>query len=115
MMYNIEKKENYCIYMFNKIELKIKSVDNRDDAMVYVNYNGYNPLLVMLLGNFESECKMDSIDFTIKKENVENDNTMYAIVKKDDLIGFIKDIYFFIVENNLDSKLSIRDKNIWSF
>ena len=45
---------DYCIYTFNEIDLHIKSIDDNENALVYVNYNGYNPLLVMLLGNFES-------------------------------------------------------------
>lgn len=82
---------------------------------MYIKYKGYNPLLAMLLGSFVEECEMDSISFTIKKEDSKKDNTMYAVVNKEDLIVFINEAYFFIMENNLDNKLCIRDKNIWFF
>ena len=114
-MYTVEEKDGYSVYTFNGINLKIKCIDNKEKVYVYINYNGYNPLLAMLLGSFESECEMDSISFTVRKEDSKKDNTMYAVVNKEDLIGFIKEIYFFIMENNLDNKLCIRDKNIWSF
>ncbi len=115
MLYIIENKDNCEIYKFNDIDLKIKSIEKKDNVWVYINYNGYNPLLAMFLGSFESECEMDSISFTVRKEDSKKDNTMYAVVNKEDLIGFIKEIYFFIMENNLDNKLHIRDKNVWSF
>lgn len=117
MLYNILKKDGYCVYSFNGIDLKVKSVDNEGDVFVYINYNGFNPLLTMLFGDFESECEIDSINFEVKKENGIDDNTMYAIINNDDLIGFLKEIYCFIMENRvvLDKILNTRYKNIWSF
>ena len=42
-MYKIEKKENYEIYAFDEIDLRIKIVDNNLLKNVYINYKGYNP------------------------------------------------------------------------
>ena len=104
-MYKIEKKENYEIYAFDEIDLRIK----------IVNYKGYNPLFTMLLGEFSADCEIDSIHFDVKSENSRQNNTLYAIVQKEVLELFIKDIYFFIIENKIEQKLNERDKSIWSF
>ena len=106
-MYKIEKKENYEIYAFDEIDLRIKIVNN--------NYKGYNPLFTMLLGEFSADCEIDSIHFDVKSENSRQNNTLYAIVQKEVLELFIKDIYFFIIENKIEQKLNERDKSIWSF
>ena len=39
-MYKIEKKENYEIYAFDEIDLRIKIVDNNLLKNVYINYKG---------------------------------------------------------------------------
>ena len=116
-MYNIEEKDGYSVYTFNGIDLRIKSVENMDNAFVYINYKGYNPLISMLFGDFRAECEIDSIEFEVQRENGTDDNTMYAIVNKDDLIEFIKEIYFFVMENRnvLDRIFGIKDKSIRSF
>ena len=43
-MYSVEDKGEYCVYTFNGINLKIRSVENENNVFVYINYNGYNPL-----------------------------------------------------------------------
>ena len=48
-MYNVESKDGYNVYTFQGVNLKIKSVVHEDNTFVYINYNGYNPLLSMLL------------------------------------------------------------------
>ena len=114
-MYKIEKKENYEIYAFDEIDLRIKIVDNNLLKNVYISYKGYNPLFTMLLGEFSADCEIDSIHFDVKSENSRQNNTLYAIVQKEVLELFIKDIYFFIIENKIEQKLNERDKSIWSF
>ena len=103
-MYNVEEKDDYSIYTFNGIDLRIKCAENKDSVNVYIDYNGYNPLFSMLIGDFEAECKLDSISFETKT----NSDGMYAIVSKEQLTGFIKEIYFFIMENR-----SVLIKNIY--
>lgn len=120
MFYKTLEKDGYCVYTFNcdGIDLKIKSVDNEGDDYVYINYNGSNPLSHMLWGNFAEECEfLCSIKFEVEKENFTENSTMYAIVNNDDLINFIKEIIFFIMENKnvLDQLITTKDKNIWSF
>ncbi len=47
--------------------------------------------------------------------NAISKNTNYAVIKKADLVAFIKEIYFFIMENRVADKLNERDKCIWTF
>lgn len=103
-MYNVEEKDDYSVYTFKGINLRIKCDENKDNVNVYIDYNGYNPLFSMLIGDFEAECKLDSISFETKT----NSGGMYAVVSKEQLIGFIKEIYFFIMENR-----SVLIKNIY--
>ena len=87
----------------------------RTNPAMDINYKGYNPLFTMLLGEFSADCEIDSIHFDVKSENSRQNNTLYAIVQKEVLELFIKDIYFFIIENKIEQKLNERDKSIWSF
>ncbi len=112
-MYSVEDKGEYCVYTFNGINLKIRSVENENNVFVYINYNGYNPLFSMLIGEFKTECDLDSIEFEVRSDR----GGMYAVVSKDQLISFIKEVYFFVMENKtvLDKTLNDSYKNIWSF
>ncbi len=114
-MYTIIRKENFNIYVFDKIHMNIKVIDNDNGASkkVYIDYKGYNPAFNMLIGGFESECEMDSIKFDVDKEN--GNNTMYFIVNSDDLEAFVKEIYCFIMENKVENKLNEQDVVIWDF
>ena len=42
---------------------------------------------------------------------------MYAVVNNDDLIGFVKEVYFFVMENQsvLNDVLNSPDRCIWEF
>ncbi|MFR5120270.1 MAG: hypothetical protein ACLTD2_09765 [Ruminococcus sp.] len=115
-MYKIEKKENYEIYAFDEIDLRIKIVNNNLLKNVYINYKGYNPLFTMLLGEFSADCEIDSIHFDVKSENSRQNNTLLRNCRQRSFRElFIKDIYFFIIENKIEQKLNERDKSIWSF
>jgi hypothetical protein len=69
----------------------------------------------MLLGEFSADCEMDDIDFDVKSEVSGKNNTLYSVVKKEVLEIFIKDIYFFIMENKVEHMLDEDDKIIWDF
>lgn len=115
-MYRIEKEENYVIYIFNGIDLRVKVVNKGLLSNVYIKYDGYNPLFSMLLGNFEEECEIDALYFEI--ERIENYGTeaYYFIIDKDCEESFIKEIYFFIMEDmGKNFKFNESDKAIWDF
>ena len=112
-MYRFEKKENFSIYIFNDMNLKIKAIDNGLLKNVYINYKGYNPLFTMLLGNFELECEMDSIKFDVDK--TDGNNTMFCIVDREYIDAFVKEVYCFIVENKVERMLNKQDKSDWNY
>lgn len=114
-MYRIVKKENYEIYIFDDINLKIKLVENNAFKKIYINYKGYNPLFTMLLGDFAADCEMDSIYFDVKSEISGKNNTLYSIVQEESVELFVKNVYFFIIENKLELMLEEGDKVIWKF
>ena len=94
-MYSIEDKGDCSIYTFNGIDLKLKSVEKKDEVFVFIEYKGKDPLLSMLFGDFGAECELDNIDFEVRTEG----GIRYAVVSKDHLTGFIKEVYFFVMEN----------------
>ena len=115
LMYKMEKTSNGAICIFNSINLKLRVIDDDHHKRVYINYNGYNPLFTMLLGEFSAECELDSIQLDVKSEIKGCTNSMYAVVPKEKLDLFIKSIYFFIMENNLESMLNEKDISVWVF
>ena len=48
--------------------------------------------MTMLFGDFRAECEIDSIEFTVQRENSADNSTMYAVVNKADLTEFIKEV-----------------------
>ncbi len=114
-MYKIEKTASGAICIFNSINLKLKVIDDNQLERVYINYNGYNPLFTMLLGDFSAECELDSIQLDVKSEIKGYTNSMYAVVPKENLDLFIKSIYFFIMENKPERMLGEKDISIWDF
>lgn len=114
-MYRIEKKENYMLYIFDEINLKIKVTNDNLLKKVYINYKGYNPLFTMLFGEFYAECELDSIHCEFKSEIKGCNNTFYSVIQNEDLELFIENIYFFIMENEVERMLDSEDKVIWNF
>ena len=70
LMYKIEKTDNGAICIFNSVNLKLRVIDDYQHKRVYINYNGYNPLFTMLLGEFSAECELDSIQLDVKSKAV---------------------------------------------
>ena len=114
-MYRIENFKEYSIYHVDKSNLKIKAIDNGLSKKVYIKYAEYNPLFAMLLGDFSDECKTDGISFNTENEINGQPNTEYVIVANEDLEIFIKNVYFFIVENNVERMLNEKDIAMWNF
>ena len=94
-LYNVEDKGDYLVYTFDGIALKIKSIENEETVYVYIKYKEQNPLFSMLFGGFDAECELDSVEFETRTES----RGMYAIVSPEHLEGFIKEVYFFVIEN----------------
>ena len=118
--FDIKSKNGYNVYTLKKdfdMDLKFKTIENQGKVSVYINYQERNPLSSMLLGNFQAECDMSSIEFSIEKEIPNRKNTMYAIVNKENLIGFFEEVYFFIVDyrNIMDSLNFLEYHNDWTY
>lgn len=118
--FDIKSKNGYDVYTLKKdfnMDLKFKTVENQGKVSVYINYQERNPLSSMLLGNFQAECDMSSTEFSVEKEIPNHDNTMYAIVNKENLIGFFEEVYFFIVDyrNIMDSLNFLEYHNDWNY
>lgn len=117
MLYNIEREQDYDIYTFDDMDLRIKCVEkNNDTVNVYIKLNGCNPLLSMLFGSFAEYCDLDcSIEFEVEHEIPKKDNSLYIIVSKDFLNDFIEEIYMFVFENKVSNKISDKDICLWDF
>lgn len=118
--FDIKSKNGYDVYTLKKdfnMDLKFKTVENQGKVSVYINYQERNPLSSMLLGNFQTECDMSSIEFSVEKEIPNRKNTMYAIVNKENLIGFFEEVYFFIVDYRkiMDSLNFLEYHNDWTY
>ena len=118
--FDIKSKNGYDVYTLKKdfdMDLKFKTLENQGKVSVYINYQERNPLSSMLWGNFQAECDMSSIEFTVEKEIPGRKNTMYAIVDKENLIGFFEEVYFFIVDyrNIMDSLNFLEYHNDWTY
>ncbi len=109
-MYKVESYNNSTLFSFSEIDLKIKAVNDGLYQKVYINIKGYNPLFSMLIGGFEEECSIDSLDFSVKKENERNFNTAYAIVENKSIELFVMNVYHFLIENKVERMLEESDK-----
>jgi len=113
MMYEIVEENQFRIYKFNSYPL---SVEVRNDLLdnnkinVFININGKNALLVMLLGDFDKECdfyydiRFRTLDDKVLKQS-------YCIVKKEQEKQFIEAVYYFVVERNVIQIFQDYDEN----
>ena len=102
-MWKIQKKETYEIWTSEVCTLKIINLEER--CKVFVNYKGYNVVMVMGMYGFEEEIQERNISFDIEGEMGEFNLWCYA-VKIRDLKLFCDMIYFFLAENNIDEALN---------
>lgn len=96
-MWDILNKESYLIYINRDIDLKIKiyEISKRDE--IYMNYKGFNLTIPMLVWEFGEDLSLASIeDVRIEGED-----------------RFLDEIYFFLVDNNMDSVLQERYRVNW--
>lgn len=102
-MWKIQKKETYEIWTSEVCTLKIINLEER--CKVFVNYKGYNVVMVMGMYGFEEEIQERNISFDIEGEMGEFNLWCY-VVKIRDLKLFCDMIYFFLAENNIDEALN---------
>lgn len=94
-----EKKINNTVwYKSNKCLYRVKS--DEDDAIIWVNYNGFNIVLPMLMWDFNVE--MDENDIPLKLDMQWNEHRGF-IINKQDISYFIGLINFFLTERDPNS------------
>ena len=102
-MWKIEKKETYEIWTSEVCTLKIINMEER--CRVFVNYKGYNVVMLMGMYGFEEEIQERNIFFDIEGKMGEF-NLLNYVIKVNDLKLFCDMIFFFLAENNIDEALN---------
>jgi len=114
MLYTIKNEIDYDLYTFNDIDLKIRVYKFEKNCKLFVNYKSYNIASTMMFCDFERECSEDNITFETDVTELKNANKLYFIVQNEILETFISEIYYFIMENNMDSLLTEEKKVDWN-
>ena len=104
MLWNILNKENCIIYINKVIDLKIKICEIGEKEEIYMNYKGFNLTIPMLVWEFGEDLKLASIEDVGIEGEKQFDK--HFIVNKKDRDKFLEEIYFFLVDNNMDSVLN---------
>ena len=102
-MWKIQKKETYEIWTSEVCTLKIINLEER--CKIFVNYKGYNVIMVMEMYGFEEEIQGRNISYDIEGEMGEF-NLWNYVIKLRDLELFCDIIFFFLTENNIDEALN---------
>ncbi len=110
-MWDILNKESYLIYINRDIDLKIKiyEISNKDE--IYMNYKGFNLTIPMLVWEFGEDLSLASIE-DVRIEGEDRFDKHFVINRKD-RDRFLDEIYFFLVDNNMDSVLQERYRVNW--
>lgn len=111
MLWKIINEEKDTLYINNAMELKIKVVNRNEQDEVYMNYKGYNLTVPMLIWEFQEDLCLASIeDFQIEGES---EFDQHFVINHKDRESFLDEIYFFLVDNNMDSVLKERYRVTW--
>lgn len=102
-MWKIQKKETYEIWTSEVCTLKIINLEEL--CRVFVNYKGYNVVMLMGMYGFEEEIQERNISFDIEGEMGEF-NLLSYVIRLSDLKLFCDMIFFFLTENNIDEALN---------
>ena len=103
MLWDKLTKENYMLYVNRDIDLKIKVFELMEDDEVYINYKGFNLTIPMLIWEFGEDVRIEGNDRFDK----------HFVIKKEDKEKFLDEIYFFLVDNNMDSVLNEKYRANW--
>ena len=111
MLWDILDKENYILYINRDIDLKIKIYEVNEEDEIYMNYKGFNLTVPMLVWEFGEDLKLASIE-DVRIEG-EGRFDKHFVINKADKEKFLDEIYFFLVDNNMDSVLNERYRVSW--
>ena len=111
MLWDKLTEENYIIYVNRDIDLKIKVFELMENDEIYINYKGFNLTIPMLVWEFGEDLKLASIEDVRMEGNDQLDK--HFVIKKEDKEKFLDEIYFFLVDNNMDSVLNEKYRANW--
>jgi len=101
MIWELKKKDGYLVYYNRDIDLKVKIVEKNEREEIHLNYKGYNVTVPMLIWEFGEDLKLASIeDVSIEGENRFD---KHFVINKKDREHFLEEVYFFLIDNKLDS------------
>lgn len=106
MLWSVIDKESFMLYINRDIDLQIKIYEINDTNKVYMNYKGFNLTIPMLVWEFGEDLSLASIEDVHIGGESEFDK--HFIIKKKDKDKFLEEMYFFLVDNNMDSVLQER-------
>ncbi len=102
-MWKIQKKEAYDIWESKVCTLKI--IYFKEQCRVFVDYKGYNVVMLMGMWGFEEEIQERKIQFNIDGEKGKFKSLSYVVMESD-LKLFCDMIFFFLSEHKLDEALN---------
>ena len=113
MLWNSIDKQKFMLYINRDIDLKIKVYEKNDKDEVYMNYKGFNLTIPMLVWEFGEDLSLASIEDV----SIEGESTFdkHFIINKNDKDKFLDEIYFFLVDNNMDSVLQEKYRVSWKW
>lgn len=111
MLWDILDKENYLLYINRDIDLKVKIYEENEKDKIYMNYKGYNLVIPMLVWEFGEDLCLASIEGVSIEGEAQDDK--HFIVNKKDRDSFLEEIYFFLIDNDMDSVLHERYRVSW--
>lgn len=111
MLWDILDKESYILYINRDIDLKIKVYRVNEKDEIYMNYEGFNLTIPMLTWEFGEDLSLASIEDVQIEGETQFDK--HFIVKSKDREKFLDEIYFFLIDNNIDSVLHERYRVTW--
>lgn len=93
--------------------MKIKIFEANEEDQIYINYKGFNVTIPMLVWEFGEDLNLASIE-NVRIEG-EDCFDKHFVIKKEDKDNFLNEIYFFLVDNNMDSVLQKRYRVNWEW
>lgn len=111
MLWEVIDKGNYVMYTNKDINLQIKICETNEKDQVYMNYKGFNLTIPMLVWEFGEDLELASIEGV----HVEGEDRFdkYFVISRKDRERFLDELYFFLVDNNMDSVLDERYRVRW--
>lgn len=103
MLWDIIDKGKFSVYINRDIDLKVKICEASNKIEVHMNYKGYNVTIPMLVWEFSEDLKFADIS-NVRMEG-DDMNKKYFVIDKNDVDKFLNEVYFFLIDNNMDSVL----------